>query len=71
MGKAKVPSLAELEVTLREEFQTYRRRLDMVLRFKTLGRVPENETHQFIDALNGGDEPKARKIIKVIEVQRG
>jgi len=70
MGKKK-PDLASLEVELRDSFQKYRRRIDMLTRFRALGKVPEEQVDEFIKAMNGDDELAARKVMRIIEVQRG
>jgi endonuclease V-like protein UPF0215 family len=70
MAKKK-PDLASLEVELRDSFQKYRRRLDMLTRFRALGKVSEEQVDEFIKAMNQDDELTARKVMKIIEVQRG
>ena len=64
-------TLSELEVNLREHFQTYRRRIDMLTRFKALGEVDAKTTKAFIRAMNAEDEQEARRIMKAVEVARG
>lgn len=64
-------NLPELEVHLRERFQTYRRRIDMLTRFKTLGEVDAKTTKAFIKAMSGEDETECRRLIKTVEVSRG
>lgn len=64
-------NLPELEVSLREKFQTQRRRLDMLTRFKALGEVDAKVTKQFVKAMDGEDEAECRRLIKVVEVSRG
>lgn len=71
MAKGKKPDLAELEVSLRDSFQKYRRRLDMLTKFRALGKVPDEQVTEFVNAMNEDDEPEARKVMKIIEVQRG
>jgi hypothetical protein len=70
MAKKKA-DLASLEVELRDSFQKYRRRLDMLTRFRSLGKVSEDEVSSFVTAMNDDDELTARKVMKIIEVQRG
>lgn len=70
-AKPKTVTLAELEIELREAFQKARRRLDMLTKFRTLGKVSEEQTDQFIEGLRADDEAAARKVIKIIEVTRG
>jgi hypothetical protein len=70
MAKKK-PDLASLEVELRDSFQKYRRRLDMLTRFRALGKVSEEQVGEFVTAMNDDDELTARKVMKIIEVQRG
>ena len=70
MAKKK-PDLASLEVELRDSFQKYRRRLDMLTRFRALGKVSEEQVGEFVNAMNDDDELGARKVMKIIEVQRG
>jgi len=70
MAKKKA-DLATLEVELRDSFQKYRRRIDMLVRFRALGKVSEEQVEEFIKAMNDDDELAARKVMKIIEVQRG
>lgn len=64
-------NLPELEVDLRERFQTYRRRIDMVTRFKALNVTDAKIIKAFIKAMNDEDEAEARRQIKIVEVSRG
>lgn len=69
MAKKK-PDLAELEVTLRDAFQKYRRRLDMLTKVKGLNMSTEELT-QFIDAMHNDDEDMAKRIMKIASVRNG
>lgn len=69
MAKKK-PDIAELEVTLRDAFQKYRRRLDMVTRAKGLN-MSDTELGQFIDAMHDDDEDAAKRIMKIVSVRNG
>ena len=64
-------TVPELEVELREKFQTYRRRIDTLMRFKALGNVDAKTTKSFVKAMYDGDETEARRLIKIVEVSRG
>lgn len=62
--------LSELEVTLRDAFQKYRRRLDMLTRAKSLPMSGE-ELNQFIDAMHAEDEELAKRLMKIASVRDG
>lgn len=64
-------NLPELEVNLRERFQTYRRRIDMLTRFKALGEVDPKISKAFIKAMDAENETECRRLIKLVEVSRG
>lgn len=61
---------AELEVALRDQFQKYRRRLDMLTRARALP-MSDKEIGDFIDAMNRDDEELAKRIMKIVGVRNG
>jgi succinate dehydrogenase flavin-adding protein (antitoxin of CptAB toxin-antitoxin module) len=60
--------LAELEVILRDAFQKYRRRLDMLTAARGT-TMSDEELGQFIDAMQKDDEDLARKILKIAKIR--
>lgn len=70
MGKKGKPDLAELELSLRDGFQRYRRRLDMLTRAKGLNMSAEELGH-FVDAMHKGDEETARRLMKIAGLRDG
>lgn len=60
--------LAELEVVLRDGFQKYRRRLDMLTSARGV-KMSDEELGQFIDAMHKDDEELARKLVKIARIR--
>lgn len=67
----KKQDMAALEVELREQFQTARRRLDMLERLKALGPIPTKQLEEVMDAIRKDNEEGAKRLMKIIKVSRG
>lgn len=63
-------TLDELSSEIRVEFQTARRRLDLIKSFQALG-PSQKAINGFVKAMKAGDEVKAKLIMRAVRRERG